>query len=154
MKKEYEGYFADCYVLVPHRTREFIDSFLNNFIPNRIESAEEYEIPQYANNPIAIFKSASELIDYLVEKTNEIHTIYWHNMDKSEIRGAMCFFTNDGYVIAGLYSETTFPDTTIEDNLLYDLKNFCKSNNGFITYEEPAPHNATDFLKRMSFTGM
>ena len=152
MEKEYQGYFADCYVLVPYRTKGFIHSFLDHFIPDWVESAEEYEIPQYSGDPIAVFESASGLIDYLVKKPDEHHSIYWRNTGKSEIRGAMCFFTNDGYVIAGLYCETTFPDTTIEDNLLFDLKKFCKSDSGFITYEEPPPQNAIDFLKRVKAT--
>ena len=148
-KEQYEGYFADCYVLTNKRTKEFIFSFLDNFIPNRKESADEYEIPQYAENPNFIFKTDVEIIDYLTENRHEIHTIYWANNDLSEIRGAMCFFTNDEQLIVGLYCETNFPDTTIEQKYFNLLQNYCESNNAYITYEEPTMHNSIEFLERM-----
>ena len=47
-KDEYRNYYADCYVLTENRTKEFISSFLDKFLPHRKESASEYEVPQYA----------------------------------------------------------------------------------------------------------
>ena len=61
----------------------------------------------------------------------------------------MCFFTDDGQVIVGLSCQTKYPDTSIEDNYLKDLKNFCKSERGYVTYEEPATHNTTEFIERV-----
>jgi hypothetical protein len=148
-KDEYQGYFADCYVLTNERTKQFIYSYLDNFIPNRQETADEYQFPEYTDNPTTIFKTADELIDHLEKSQNDIHTIYWSNKDKSEIRGAMCFFTNDGRLIAGLYCETKCPDTTIEERHFKALQKFCKSNIGYITYEDPAPHDTMKFLEQI-----
>ncbi len=148
-KNEYHGYFADCYVLTNKRTKQFIYSYLNNYIPNRHETANEYEFPQNSDNSTIIFRTAEELIDHLEKNKNDIHTIYWSNNDKSEIRGAMCFFTNDGQLIAGLYCETKSPDTTIEERHFMDLKNFCDSDIGYIDYEEPASHDTIEFLKKV-----
>lgn len=146
---EKKGYFADCYVLTDKRTTEFIQSFLDKFVPNRHESADEYEILQYSDKPTIIFNTANELVDYLTENKNEIHTIYWGNSDQSDIRGAMCFFTNDGHLILGIYCDTMYPETTIEDKILTDLKSFCVSSKGYIGYEEPATHDTKEFLARI-----
>ena len=146
------GYYADCYILSEKRTSEFIQTFLDKFIPNRHESADEYEIPQYSDEPKVLFRSAVELMDYLSINKNEVHTVYWANNDKGDIKGAMCFFTNDGQVILGLYCDTMYPDTSIEDNVFADLTSFCESSNGYITYEEPTTHNTTEFLERVKST--
>jgi hypothetical protein len=42
-----------------------------------------------------------------------------------------------------------FPDTRIEDKVFADLKNYCGNSNGYITYEEPATHDTTEFLERV-----
>ena len=148
-KQEYENYFADCYVLTDSRTKEFINAFLDKFLPDRQESADEYEIPQYSNNPTVISKTADKLIELLERNKNEIHTIYWRNNSKTTVQNAMCFFTDDGQVIVGLSCQTKYPDTSIEDSYLKDLKNFCKSERGYVTYEENATHNTTEFLERV-----
>ncbi len=144
-----QGYYADCYVLSDKRTSTFIKSFLDNFLPNRQESAEDYVIPMHSDEPKIVFNTAIELIDYLTINTNEEHTVYWSNKDEADIKGAMCFFTNNGQVILGIYCDTMFPNTTIEDKVFEALKNFCGSSNGFITYEEAAPHDTTQFLERV-----
>src|SRR5438094_9095997 len=110
--------FADCYVLTNKRNRNFIFSFLNHFLPNRQEYGHLFEIPQFSENPTIVFKTADELIDYLVENKHEIHAIYWYNKEESKLRGAMCLFTSDGQVILGLTCETNYPDTTIESNYI------------------------------------
>ncbi len=145
--EEYKGYFADCYVLSSKRTKTFILDFLDKFIPNRQESADEYEIPQYGEKSEMIFSSAIELIDFLIEKPQEPHTIYWRNLDKSDLRHVMCFFTNDGNIIMGISTETKYPDTEIEDKIFKQMQDYLSSNEGYITYEEPAPNNVDEFRK-------
>jgi hypothetical protein len=61
-------------------------------LPNRRKVQDEYEIPQYADKPHVVFKTAAELIDYLTINKNEVHTVYWSSTDKSDIKGAMCFY--------------------------------------------------------------
>lgn len=146
---EKKGYYADCYVLSEKRTSTFILSFLDRFLPNRQECADEYEIPQYADKPNVVFKTAAEIIEYLTINKDEVHTVYWSSTDKTDIKGAMCFFTNNGQLILGIYCDTMYPDTTIEDKVFADLKNYCGNSNGYITYEEPSTHDTTEFLERV-----
>jgi len=146
--KKYQVNFADCYVLTDKRTRDFIDSFLNKFLPNRQEYRDAFEIPQFSDNPAIILESANELIKYLEQNKNEIHAIYWYNKEESKVRGAMCLFTSDGQVIVGVTCETLNPDTTIESNYLKELMSFCNSKKSLIEYEKPAARDTEEFLQR------
>lgn len=147
-QNEYSGFHADCYVLVNNRTKKYIHSFLDRFIPNREESANEYEVPQYSDNPLIIFQTADELITHLAENLHLNHTIYWRNKSDSELQGAMCFFTNDGNVIVGLYCHSRTGDPRIENEYFRQLKEFCHSEIGYIAYEEPADHSTAEFIER------
>lgn len=142
------GYYADCYVLVHRRDRQFVHAFLNQFIPVRSESASEYEVPQYSKEPTVLFKSSDDLLDYLAHHPNEQYGIYWRNEQPGEVRGAMCFSTNDGYIIMGLYCDTRHSDTSIESAALQQIMAFCSSDIGYITYEDLPPANSKEFIER------
>src|SRR5437868_195761 len=147
-KEEHPVNFADCYVLTDKRTKQFISSFLERFIPNREEYTNTYEVPELSDNPAIIFNTADQLIDYLAKNKNEVHGIYWANKEVSSLRGAMCLFTNDEQIIIGVFCETLSPDISIESNYLNDLKEFSDSTYGIIQYEVPAPRDTKEFMKR------
>jgi hypothetical protein len=147
-KKEYQGYFADCYVLSKNRTIDFINDFLDTFLPNRQESADEYEVPQYSDNPTEIFDNATDALKFLVDNPNFEHAIYWNNPDKSDLRGVELFFTNDGFVVIGIYCETMYPNTDIEDRFYKQLTEFSGSEIGYITYEDTPPFNSQEFIDK------
>jgi hypothetical protein len=142
--------FADCYVLTNKRTTAFITSFLDTFLPNRQEVTTQYAIPQLSEYPAQVLHTAEALIEYLEQHLGEPHAIYWLNKEESTLRGAMCIFTSDGQVIAGLYCETRRPDTMIERQYLEALKDSCGTTEGLILYEEPAPQDTAAFLKRLN----
>ena len=85
---EYQGYFADCYVLTDKRTESFVRDFLDHFVPERRESTDEYEMPEDSDNPVEIFKNAREAVKFLVENKSVKHSLYWANPIKSDLRGA------------------------------------------------------------------
>ena len=147
--QDYKNYFADCYILTDNRTKAFIYFFLDQFLPDRAEVADEYEIPQYSNSPTFVYKTADTLINHLIENKNDIHTIYWRNNSKTTIQSVMCFFTNSNQLIVGLSCQTKYPDTSIENKHFKDLQNFCNSDKGYIAYEEPATQDTTEFLGRV-----
>lgn len=141
--------FADCYVLTNKRTKDFILSFLDKFLPSREEHAGVYEVPQFSEQPVVVFKLAEELIDYLEHHKNEVHAIYWYNTEEEIVRGTMCLFTSDGQVILGIFCESLYPDTSIEDRYFKELKEFCGSSVGLIEYETPAARDTEEFLGRV-----
>ncbi|GAA5022040.1 hypothetical protein GCM10011506_01690 [Marivirga lumbricoides] len=142
---EYQGYFADCYVLTDKRTESFVEEFLNYFVPDRRESADEYEVPQYAENPVEVFETAKEAVKFLVENKSVKHNLYWANPTKSDLRGAELFFTDDSHIIMGIYCETKHPNTEIEDKIFKEIRELCGSDEGYITYEDTPPHNSEEF---------
>ena len=141
--------FADCYVLTNKRTKDFIISFLDKYLPNRQEYTDIYEVPQFSEQPTVVFKTADELIEYLEHHKNEVHAIYWYNKKEEILRGTMCLFTSDGQVILGIFSESLYPDTSIEDRYFKDLQEFCGSTTGLIEYETPAAKDTEEFLRRV-----
>lgn len=144
----YTGYFADCYVLAPERTAAFVISFLTHFVPNHSPTQDEYEFPHHGPETTETFASAEDLIDFLTKDSGASYAMYWTNNDKSEIRFAQCFFTNDGHLIVGLSCECEgYPVTTTEEAIFNGIKAFCGGAPGYITYESPAPDNLYEFLR-------
>jgi hypothetical protein len=142
--------FADCYVLARQRTRGFVLSFLDRFLPQRQEYTDAYEVPQFAGHPEVVFPSAGELLDYLEQHPGEVHAVYWFNPQEVPFRAAMALFTSDGQVILGLTCETLYPDTHIEQDCLAAIMDFCQSTVGLIEYEKPAPKDTGDLLQRIA----
>lgn len=64
------GYLADIYVIKKTRSKKLADDFLNHFLPNRKESADEYFIPEYSDKPTYEFDNASEPSIFSVTTTN------------------------------------------------------------------------------------
>lgn len=141
------GYYADCYVLTNNRTKKFIDGFLNTFIPNRKEQADVYEVPMDGKETDEEFDSADKLIHYLELNVNTPHTIYWRNLEDKEPRFANCFFTDDNNLIVGLACNA---DEKTENELLARLMSYCGTDIGYITYEQPAPHNSLEFIEKVA----
>lgn len=144
--------FADCYVLTNQRNYIFLLSFLNHFLPEREAHTNEYEVPQHAEHPDHVFTASEDLITYLENHPKEVHAIYWQNKQVSTVRAGMCLFTSDGQVIVGLTSVTYYPDTTLEDSCLQQLKEFCNSSIGLIEYDTPAAKDTAAFLQRVRRT--
>ena len=141
--------FADCYVLSTKRTKDFIISFLQKFLPEAEEYMDTYQVPELAEQPSHTFNSVLGLIEHLETHATEQHAIYWSNKKANTLRGAMCLFMNDGQIIFGLVTETLSPNTALEDSLLQQLMAFCDSKQGLILYEEPAPRFTNAFLERI-----
>lgn len=145
--------FADCYVLARLRTRDFILSFLDRFLPQRQEYTDAYEVPQFGEHPELILPSAEALLDYLEHHRREVHAVYWFNPQEVPFRAAMALFTSDGQVILGLTCQTLYPDTHIEQGCLAAIMEFCGSTVGLIEYEKPAPKDTGELLQRIAGQG-
>lgn len=139
--------YADCYVLTDKRNKETITYFLEEFIPHRKETIDEYEIPQFSPNPKIAFTKAEELIDYAIANKGIEQSVYWNNtIENDKLRSAMCFFTKDGYLILGISCITNNPNTSIEDYYLAKLKKYLQTDIGYIDYENPPPDNKEKFI--------
>lgn len=140
--------FADCYVLTSLRDSASIQQFLDTFLPQREPYTLEYEIPQMAEEPVHVVIGEGAILRFLEKYTTEPYAIYWYNKETSVCRGAMCLYTSDGKVIAGIFCESKLPDTSIEDSYLRQLLKHFNTQEGIILYKEPAPRTTADFLKK------
>ena len=64
------GFYADIYLVKNSRSKDLVISFLNHFLPQREESADEYLIPQYSDKPKFEFSELDELMDFLEKVTS------------------------------------------------------------------------------------
>lgn len=141
------GFFADIYVIKKSRSKKLGEDFLNHFLPNREESASEYELPQYSDDPKILFNKAYDLMEYLEKNNNDNHTIYWRNLDSNNPnRHGMIFYTTDGYMIFGISVDA---DPENEAECLSEMKDFLKSDRGYITYECPPETTFEEFEKKI-----
>ena len=133
--------YADIYGLSTTRTPGEIRRFLDHFLPSRIESADEYEVPQYSDSPRIVFQTADELIAHCCENSSEIHAVYWRS--DSVPRYAEVFFLSDRNLIFGI--STPSEDHSAVDAAARDLCSFLSSADVFVTYEDVPPDSATEF---------
>jgi hypothetical protein len=134
--------YADIYALASKRTEQAITDFLDHFLPGRIESADEYEIPQYSGSPITVYTHAEDLIRHCCGNPNEVHAIYWRSDQQSEY--AMVFFLEDGGLIFGV--STPAEDRHRVDWIADELKRFLDAEGVIVTYEDLPPESTEEFV--------
>src|SRR5918997_6361937 len=133
----------DVYVLASGRTRETVEQFTHEWLRGFRPTADDYELPQYATDPIVMYDSAEGLIDVLLKRPDEPHGIYWENTGEGPVATAMLFFTTDGKIIAGL---TVSGDQNTALKYLERLAKTVDARFGYITGEEPPPDTAAEFV--------
>lgn len=145
------GYLADIYIIKESRSKKMGVDFLNYFFPLREESADEYLIPQYLDPPIKKFDNANDLMTYLESNPKYAHSIYWRNMDKKSFnKYGMIFYTKDGNMIFGISRDTDTSgnlNTDNEDKCLKEMKDYFKTELGYIHYENPPATTYHQFIE-------
>lgn len=133
--------YADIYALSEKREETFINRFLDCFLKDRIESANEYEIPQYSDSPEITFNNAQELVRYCCINRKEEHAIYWrneHNDFHLEI-----FFLEDEHMILGI--STPLENKSLVESTAKKLMEFNMSTQIILTAEELPPDCSLKF---------
>ena len=133
--------YADIYALSERRTTQAITDFLDRFLPSRVQSADEYELPQYSDSPIAVFTNASDLIHHCCENPHEVHALYWRSDATPE--HAMVFFLADGGVVLGM--STPAEDSRRVDNIARTLEQFVANEDVIVAYEDTPPASSHAF---------
>lgn len=133
--------YADIYALARQRTEQAITDFLDHFLPGRVESADEYEIPQYSGSPTTVFTNSEDLIRHSCDNPKEVHSVYWRSNHQSE--RAMVFFLGDGGLILGV--STPAEDHHRVDWIADELGNFPDAEEVIVTYEDLPPESTEEF---------
>lgn len=134
----------EIYVLCKERNSSVVRSFLNEFIPNRSEVAEDYPFPELVDNPEVIYNETESLMSRLDLELSEGYSIYWNNEIRNDIIQAMVFYTEDGHMIAGLVVNGDRKDW------LSKLSNHVNGSYGYITQEEAPPETKEEFITMCS----
>ena len=144
------GYLADVYVIKKTRSKDLADDFLNHFLPDREETADEYFIPQYSYNPIQEFDNANDLMLYLELNKNYSNGIYWRNTDEESLnKHGMIFYNEDGTMIFGISRNADMSgnlNTDNENECLTEMKKYLDTSLGYIRYETP-PTNSYSYIE-------
>jgi hypothetical protein len=80
--------YTDLYALSARRTEERVTAFAERFLPEREETADEFEVPQFARAPEQVFRTSAELIRHCCARLSEAQPVYWRN---TRDMGANCF---------------------------------------------------------------
>nr|WP_321225408.1 hypothetical protein [uncultured Psychroserpens sp.] len=152
------GYLADIYVIVKSRSKQDGINFLNEFLPNRHEVADAYQIPQYAEKSLHQFDTADELMSFLQLNTNYQQSIYWrHSSTNAVNKYAMIFYTSDACMIFGISREAELYgklDTKHLKMCLAQLKKSLNATIGYIDYENPPAKTYHEFVKQAKNSNM
>ncbi|MDX1431248.1 MAG: hypothetical protein R3286_02250 [Gammaproteobacteria bacterium] len=135
--------YADIYVLGRERNEETVASFLGEFLPDRVESADEYEMPQHSRSPDRTFARAEEVIAHCCAHSHEPYAVYWRDARDGVDEHAMVFFLADGGVVFGF--STPAQDDGRVDTIARRLGMWFGTDRVIVTYEELPPDSAGAF---------
>lgn len=135
---------TDVYVLASERSTAIAKRFIDTWVSDFDETASEYEFPQYSDKPFVVYSSPTELIQKLVEVSNEPHSIYWNNPKSDILMNGMLFFTKDGAMIAGVTVNTD--DFEEIARYLKELSKIVGGRFGYAVFEEPPVETVKEFI--------
>ena len=135
---------TDLYVLASERSTLVAKNFKNIWLADFDEAASEYEFPQYTDEPLGVYSSATDLIEKLIKNPNEPYSIYWNNPQNGSVSNGMLFFTSDGRLIIGISVKTDKPGEIA--NYLQKLSKAVHGKFGYSAFEEPPPDTVQDFV--------
>ena len=148
------GQFADIYIAVKTRYKQKGIDFLNHFLPQREESADEYEFPQYSSKKEIEFDSVDDLMIYLETDKNAEYNLYWRSIDDSNPnKHGMLFYTKDEAIIFGISRDADIGgnlNTENEDECLKLMKEYFQTDIGYITYEDTPTDTYNEFIEKIN----
>ncbi|MCT8985946.1 hypothetical protein [Shewanella phaeophyticola] len=138
--------YSDIYVISEKRDQKTVEEFLNEFLPERDETADEYEFPQYSESSDVIFSTAKEALVKCINERDIDYRIYWRALNEAKPEHAMVFFLADGHVIYGVSTDDAYPKYAAE--LLLKLQSFLGSGLGYIGHEASPDAESLEEFKR------
>ena len=147
------GELADIYVAVKTRSKKLGIEFLNQFLPKRAESADEYQLPQYSMISEREFDTVDELMTFLEKNQTVEYNLYWRATDElNPNKHGMLFYTKDKAMIFGISRDAETDEwlnTKNEDECLNLMKEYFQTNIGYITYEDTPTNTYDEFVNRV-----
>ena len=132
---------VEIYVLCKGRSQVLVLTFLEHFLPNREEVAEDYPYPEYADIPKHVYDDHKEIIGALEKDINKSYSLYWNDTSDGDIRSAMIFFTEDAGMIAGITVAAGE-----EGAWLKKLSDCLGGRYGYVGFDAPPPETKAEFI--------
>ncbi len=140
--------YSDIYVISDKRDEKTVENFLNGFLPEREESADEYEVPQFSASPDIVYSKAEDLVRYCSSNQSAEYAVYWRAVNQRKPEHGMVFYLKDGHVIYGLSTDAS--DDAFAQKLLIKLKEHLGSELGYIGHEaSPDAGDLKEFMRVM-----
>lgn len=141
--------YFDIYVISDKRSLDSVECFLDEFLPLREQSADEYDFPQYADTPEVTYREASQALEKCVAEQKAEYSFYWRALENRKPEHAMVFFLKDGNVIYGLSTDDAFPGYAEE--LLQKMRALLNTGLGYIGHEAtPGAENLEEFKAQIN----
>lgn len=108
-------------------------AFLNEYLPNRSYANSVYEV--WDEQQELTFETEIALLEFLATTDHFIFNLAFYPNNKACIyRNVQLYYNKDNSLICGI---NIYQDSSMEDNLLSNLKLFLKSSSGYISYHVP-----------------
>jgi hypothetical protein len=101
-------------VLLEDWTSEAFTRILDHFIPNRAETAEDFEFPQFSEEPEFLTTSSLEVVKRLEGRTGETYQLVWRNTSNASPGVIAAYFLEDGEVAISLAMVASSPEEALE----------------------------------------
>lgn len=125
--------YSDIYVLSRDRSESGVYAFLDQFIPVREETAEEYEYPQFSESSREIYYSADDIVSKCSKEATSEYCLYWRANKNVRPEHATVIYLKDGCIAFGLSTDAS--DRKYAVDLLAEMKAFLRSSLGYIGHE-------------------
>lgn len=135
----------DIYVLTERRSADFVGAFLDRFLPDREEAADDYVVDG-GDGLSHVFGDINDAIAFCCAHPKVYHAFYWRNMTEGAVLSAMVFFTTDDALILGL----SVADPRLRRILSDALKHFVGAAHCLTTWELPPPTSAAAFKQAIN----
>jgi len=135
---------VEVYVLLGGRSAAEGLRFLDAFLPKRRPLADEYVIPEFADEPVERFTDAVEFMEYMERETSQTQSLYWQSGSVDGPQQAMLFYLSDGGLIGGLAVTKATADATFARA----RRAFGEDRAYMTEMEGPPPDSRDAFLRR------
>lgn len=132
--------YIDIYVLAPNRSRETLDKFMREMLPDAEPNAEDYPIPQYSESPEFVLNTADELITHCCAHTEVSYYLNFRNVHSGDPHFVVIEFLKDGGLVLGVSVRTS--SEAEWDRWLEKMKSATGAEHGYWTTEEPPEDTA------------
>jgi hypothetical protein len=140
----------DLYTLAGERGIDSALRFIEAFTGTLGETRQEYEFPQFAKEPEAVYFATREIAAQLMVRREEEYALYWRRppgLDAGEtvslVTAAMLFFNKDASMVAGISVASDDPHV-----LAVHLERLARSvgaRYGYCVHDQPPAGNASLF---------